>query len=136
MNSNDDQIGNEFGIPPAENPAVTPEPVKQPVKPRRLYDDPMVNSQSNNKSFVNLFENITSSKRKKHGKGKGSKKSKKIIICETDDEAQNLGNLDDTVPMEDDEPPPNLPPLQRQKEFSGRNNSITGTYLLNINYYL
>ena len=134
MNSNDDQIGNEFRIPPAENPAVTPEPVKQPVKPRRLYEDPIVNSQSNNKPKVNVFENITSSKRKKHGKG--SKKSKKIIISETDDEGQNVGNLDDTVPMQDDEQPPNFPPLQRQKEFYGRNNSITGTYLLNINYYL
>ena len=134
MNSNDDQIGNDLPIPPAENPAVTPEPVKQPVKPRRLYEDPIVNSQSNNKPKVNVFKNITSSKRKKHGKG--SKKSKKIIISETDDEGQNVGNLDDTVPMQDDEQPPNFPPLQRQKEFSGRNNSITGTYLLNINYYL
>ena len=134
MNSNDDQIGNDLRIPPAENPAVTPEPVKHPVKPRRLYEDPIVNSQSNNKPKVNVFKNITSSKRKKHGKG--SKKSKKIIICETDDEGQNVGNLDDTVPMQDDEQPPNFPPLQRQKEFYGRNNSITGTYLLNINYYL
>ena len=134
MNSNDDQIGNDLRIPPAENPAVTPEPVKHPVKPRRLYEDPIVNSQSNNKPKVNVFKNITSSKRKKHGKG--SKKSKKIIISETDDEGQNVGNLDDTVPMQDDEQPPNFPPLQRQKEFYGRNNSITGTYLLNINYYL